>query len=165
MTAATGVGSGSDLCALGQLHDATECPAVADREVGQDLAVDLDLRLLETGDELPVRQPVLAGGRIDPDDPQLAHLALSLLAVAGRVGERVQQRLAGGLDQLRLGALSALGRLEQALVALVRGDASLDSCHVSLRAPRGTGAGGGPAVRGRAGSGPCRRTGASVETT
>ena len=109
----------SDLCALGQLDDATERAAVADREVGQDLAVDLDLRLLEPGDELPVGQPVLAGGRVDPDDPQLAHLALALLAVAGRVGERVQQRLAGGLDQLRLGALAAFGRLEQALVALV----------------------------------------------
>ena len=79
----------------------------------------LDVGPLEAADELAVGEPVLAGRRVDPDDPQLAHLALALLAVAGRVGERVQQRLAGRLDQPRLGALAALGGLEEALVALV----------------------------------------------
>ena len=56
--------------------------------------------LLEAADELAVGEAVLAGRRVDADDPQLAHLALALLAVAGRVGERVEQGLAGRLDQL-----------------------------------------------------------------
>ena len=57
-----------------------------------------------------VGHAVLAGSRVDPDDPQLAHLALALLAVTRRVGKRVEQRLAGGLDQTRLRALAALRR-------------------------------------------------------
>src|SRR4029079_18767480 len=61
--------------------------------------------------------------------PQLPHLALALLAVAGRVGHRVEVRFAGGLDQPRLCALAALGRVQQPLVALVGGNATLDSCH------------------------------------
>ena len=80
-----------------------------------------------------VGEAVLAGRRVDPDDPQLAHLALALLAVAGRVGQRVEERLARGLDQPRLGALAALGVLHEALVAPVGRDAPLDSCHEVVR--------------------------------
>ena len=53
----------------------------------------------------------------------------ALLAIARRVGERVEERLAGGLDELRTRAASTLGGLEQPLVALVGSDAPLDSCH------------------------------------
>src|SRR4029079_18913295 len=61
--------------------------------------------------------------------PQAAHLALALLAIAGCVRECVQERLARGLDQPRAGALPALCVLEEPLVAVVRRDAALDSCH------------------------------------
>src|SRR4029077_7755306 len=41
----------------------------------------------------------------------------------------VEERLARGLDQPRLGPLAAFGRVQEALVALMVGDATLDSCH------------------------------------
>src|SRR5207245_319830 len=73
--------------------------------------------------------PVLAGRGVDPDDPQLAHLALPLLAVTGRIRHRVEARLASGLDETGLRAHPPLGGVEKSLVALVGGDAALDSCH------------------------------------
>ena len=91
--------------------------------------IQLDLGLAQALHEAAVGEAVLTGGRVDPDDPQLAHLALALLAVAGSVGERVEERFARRLDQPGLRALAALGRVQEALVALVRGDAALDSCH------------------------------------
>src|SRR4051812_19459234 len=111
--------------ALGEVGDLAERGRVADREVGQDLAVDLDVSLLQARDELPVGDPILAGRGVDADDPELSHLALALLPVAGRVGHRVQQCLASRLDQARLRALAALRVLHEALVAFVGRDAPL----------------------------------------
>src|SRR6185369_12101583 len=115
--------------ALHGLDDLRKRRGVADGDVGERLAVELDLGLLQAGDERAVGHAVLAGRRVDPDDPQLAHLALALLAVAGRVGHRVEVRLARCLDQPGLRPLAAFGRVQQALVSLVGGDAALDSCH------------------------------------
>src|SRR4029077_20880651 len=93
--------------AFGELGDLPKGRRIPDGQVGQDLAVDLDVGLLETGDEGAVGDAVLAGCRVDPDDPQLAHLALALFAVARRVGHRVEKRLARRLDQARFRALAA----------------------------------------------------------
>src|SRR5664279_172843 len=87
------------LGALGDLDDPPEGGGIANGEVGQHLAVDLDIRLLQALDEPSVGDTVQAGGRVDPDDPQRAHLALALLAVAGRIRERVKECLAGRLDE------------------------------------------------------------------
>src|SRR5260221_9018886 len=114
------------LAALGQLHDASESGVVADGEVGQDLPIERDVGGLQALDELAIGQAVGAGRRVDTDDPQAAHLALPLLPVAGRVGERVEERLAGGLDQARACALPALGVLQETLVAGGGGDAPPD---------------------------------------
>src|SRR5829696_7083140 len=81
--------------AAGDLDDAAEGRGIADRDVGEGLAVQVHVGLLQ------------AGGRVDPGDPQLAHVALALLAVPGRVGERVELRLPGALDELAVGALAA----------------------------------------------------------
>src|SRR5215207_8130791 len=82
----------SFLRALGELRDASKRGRVANGEVGEDLAIDLDVCALEAVDELAVGEAVLTRCGVDPDDPQLAHLALALLPVARRVGERVQER-------------------------------------------------------------------------
>src|SRR6476620_5441017 len=138
---------GGSLGALRRFGDATEGHAVTDGEIGEALAVDLDVSSLKAADQLTVGHAVLAGSRVDPNDPQLTHLALALLAVACRIGERVEERFAGRLDQLRTGTAATLGGLEQPLVSLVGGDAPLDSCHE--RAPTGTAACGEPASRAR----------------
>src|SRR6186997_268991 len=62
---------------------------LAHREVGEHLAIDVDLRGLQTGHEPRVAHLVLATGRVDADDPQAAELALLRAAVAVGVPERV----------------------------------------------------------------------------
>src|SRR5262245_35408223 len=84
-------GPGAGSAALRRLDDLRKRARVADGEVGQDLAIEIDLGLLEALDELAVAQALGADGRVDADDPQAAELALPLLAVARRVGERVEQ--------------------------------------------------------------------------
>src|SRR5262249_54027555 len=49
---------------------------VAHRKVGEDLAVDLDLRRLQPGDEARVRDVVLATRGVDAHDPEPAELTL-----------------------------------------------------------------------------------------
>ena len=52
--------SGALTCLLG---DRAERGRVADREIGEDLAVELDVRLAAAGDELVVREAVLGWRR------------------------------------------------------------------------------------------------------
>ena len=61
---------------------------VADREVGEDLAVDVDLGALQAGDEPRVRDVVLTTRGVDAHDPQPAELALACAAVAEGVVAR-----------------------------------------------------------------------------
>ena len=102
---------------------------IADREVGEHLPVELDLRLAAAGDELVVREPVLARGRVDADDPEAAHRPLPVLAVAVGVDERVLDLLLGARVGLGLEAPVALGLLEDLAPLLARVDGSLDARH------------------------------------
>src|SRR5262245_27019066 len=122
-------GPGASSAALRRLDDLRKRAGVAHGEIGQDLAVEVDVGLLQALDELAVTQALRADGRIDADDPQAAEPALALLSVPRRVGERVEQGFAGRLDQPRTRALAAFRVLQEALVAGVGGDAALDSGH------------------------------------
>src|SRR5438105_2536043 len=66
----------------GALGKTSEGVGVADGDVRQDLAVELDARGLQAVDELRVRHPVLPGGSVDPRDPQAAEVALAVATVA-----------------------------------------------------------------------------------
>src|SRR4051794_10436988 len=92
---------------LGLERDRLERGRLVDGQLGEHLAVELDLRLAAPGDELVVREPLLAGGRVDPRDPEAAEDALLVLAVAVGVDERVLDLL------LRVG----VGRVLEAPVA------------------------------------------------
>src|SRR5205823_13461329 len=74
---------------FGALCDRTERLRIADGELREHLAVEVDLRLAQPGNELVVRQPVLARGRVDADDPEPPEVPLLVLAVAVGVDERV----------------------------------------------------------------------------
>src|SRR5258706_9202998 len=82
-------GSGGGLRELDQLRERRR---LRDRELGEDLAIHLDARALESGDEATVRETVLARGRVDARDPQAVELALALAAIAIRVDETVLDR-------------------------------------------------------------------------
>src|SRR4051794_427290 len=69
--------------------DVTERLRILDGEIGEHLAVELDLRLPQPRDELVVRQAVRARSRVDAHDPEPPERPLLVLAVAVGVRERM----------------------------------------------------------------------------
>ena len=106
-----------------------EVRGVGHGDLGQHLAVELDVGQLEAVHELVVRQAVLTGARVDADDPQLAELALAHAAVAVGVLAAALDLLFRPLVGRVLSRAVALGLLEHLAALLARGDASFDSRH------------------------------------
>src|SRR5262249_1978355 len=105
---------------------------VVHRDVGQHLAVDRDVRLLEAVHQAAVGQAELARTGVDADDPQRAELALALLAADVRVLVGLRDGLLRDAEYLAAGVVVALRLGDDFLVAAARGDAFLDSCHGSV---------------------------------
>src|SRR5438105_5851361 len=114
---------------LSNLHQPSKGTAVAHGQVSQHLAVDLHSGLAKAVHQLVVGQPRLPRSRVDPRDPQPAHLALAAAAVAARVGVGVQDRFVGRPEEQLLGEAEALRAIEDRLVAAMRRDTALDPCH------------------------------------
>src|SRR5215472_1717499 len=113
----------------GHLDEPGERALVADRQVGQDLAIDLDARLAQAEHEPVVGQAALPRGRVDARDPEPAEVPLALAPVAERVRQRVQQRLVGGTEQQLPRVAEAPGPLQDRAVLAVGDDATLDPSH------------------------------------
>ena len=71
---------GSAQGALRLLGEALKGGGVVDRQISQNLAVELNARALQSVDELAVAHAVQLGSGADADNPQRAVLALLLLA-------------------------------------------------------------------------------------
>ncbi len=69
----------------GQLGDGSESCGIDDGEVGEDLAIDVDFRVLQVADETGVRRSVGAGRGVDAGDPEPAKIALFALSPDVRV--------------------------------------------------------------------------------
>src|SRR5205085_6409217 len=82
-------GSGSLERGLRLARESPEGLRVADRELRENLPVELDVRRLQAGDQLVVREPVRARARVDPNDPEPPERPLAVLPVAIRVRQRV----------------------------------------------------------------------------
>src|SRR5271156_1965840 len=104
---------------------------LADRDIGQYLAVEIEPGQLDAVHELRVGQSVLPRAGIDPLDPQGAKIALAVAPVA--IG--VAQRLLDLLDRDAVGGAAApaiaLGELEDLLVTGVSGNPAFDACQGS----------------------------------
>src|SRR3954467_14798926 len=70
---------------------------IADCQLGEHLAVDLDAGAGQTADEAAVGDVVLPAAGVDARDPELAEVALANAAVAIGVLPRAHHRLVGGL--------------------------------------------------------------------
>src|ERR1700733_772061 len=90
-----GVSSAGRQRLAGAVGKASEGVGVADGDVREDLAVQLDARELEAVDELGVREVVLARRRVDPGDPQPPEVALAVAPVAVAVLVGLEQGLLG----------------------------------------------------------------------
>src|SRR4029077_5186345 len=110
----------------------------------QHLAVDLHSGLAKAVHQLVVGQSRLPRCSVDARDPETAHLALAAPAVAECVGQRVKDRLVGGPEEELLGESESLRAIEDRLMAPVRRDSALDSCHLASRRPAPGGRSCGP---------------------
>src|SRR4051812_44506050 len=118
----------------GAIGKSAEGLGVADGDVGQHLAVELDAGELQAVDERAVAHAVLARGGVDADDPQAPEVALAVAAVAVRVGVGLHDRFLGPLV-VRVGlAAEALRALEGRAALLAGVDGALDPGHFD-RAP------------------------------
>src|SRR5581483_7484933 len=122
------------------------------------LAVQGDPGLPQPAHEARVREVERPAGRVDPDDPEGAELALPGPAVA--VGERegAGDRLGGRLVEAAAAAPVALGLLEDLLPALAGLGAALGAWHGDLAPSASLGPGGRPPRRRPARASPRRRT-------
>src|SRR5437588_1794929 len=113
-------------------HKRAERVGIGDGQVGQHLAVEVDLGRPQAGHEAGVRHVVLPAGGVDPDDPQPAELALADPAVAVGVDTGVHDLLVGRLEAAAAVAAVALGRLEDGAAVLLPVDGALDPGHENL---------------------------------
>src|SRR5207247_3224393 len=106
--------------------------SVAHRQVGEELAVDLDVGALEARDERAVREPVDASRGVDARDPQPAEIALAIAPVL--VGEvaRALQGLERGLEEFPPPGIVALGGLEHLAAASPTRDGGLCAWHARV---------------------------------
>src|SRR2546425_5535458 len=114
---------------LRDLRQLRERDRVTHRQVGQDLAVDLDAGPAQPVHEPAVGQLVQPRGRIDAGNPQPPEIALLAPAVAVGVLLRPLDALLGRLPQLAAPAPVALGELHDLVLALQAGDVAFDARH------------------------------------
>src|SRR6188768_765169 len=102
---------------------------VADRDLGEHLAVELDAGRRQLADELGVADTDAARGRVDTHDPQRAEVTLANLARAVHVHPRVLDRLVGDRVAARALATETAGRLENAVTAATCFESSFCARH------------------------------------
>src|SRR6185437_2802552 len=122
-------------CGLRLLRDRGKRRSVMDRDVRQNLAVDLHTRLAQTVDDPSVGQAVETRCRVDARNPERAELALLLAPVAVGILPRLDDGLLRRAIDLAPGVVIALRLAENFLVTAPGRHATLDSCHVLSPCP------------------------------
>src|SRR5687768_11149786 len=112
--------------------DRLERLALVHRDIGQDLAVEIDSGEFEAVHELAVGQALGPDGGVDALDPQGAEAALLHLAVAIGILPGLLDGLAGDADRVLAAAVIALRLIQQSLVAGLGGRPALDACHLYI---------------------------------
>src|SRR5581483_289632 len=113
----------------GQLNDLGERLGIFHCQVGEGLAVQLDVGVLQAGDKLTVTQAAHAASGVDAHDPQLTEFALADATVPESVDATADQRH----DRLTIEVVpalpEALGQLPHAFAAAEDGLAATCSGH------------------------------------
>src|SRR5205807_7775997 len=125
----SGCGSAGRQRLAGALGKAPEGLCVADRDVREDLAVQLDPGELESVHQLRVGQLVLARRGVDPGDPQAAEVTLAVATVAVAVLVGLEHRLLGDAVVPARVAPVTLGEGERGPALLACVDPTLDPGH------------------------------------
>ena len=112
------------------LHQLGESSGIVDSDVGEHLAVDGDVLLLETIHQHGVAHVVHAGSRIDAGDPQTTEITLAQATAHIGVTKAAGDLLAGSAVLLGLGAETALGKLKHLAAFLMGINSCFDTCHI-----------------------------------
>jgi hypothetical protein len=112
---------------LGSLNQPSKGVTITDRQVGQDLAVDLDAGLVEASNEAIIGEAVLATGGVNAGYPEAAKLPLAVPPMHIGVVKTVNEGFAGPLEEAvpNTSMTSSLG--DDLLVPSLLDNASLDS--------------------------------------
>ena len=100
-------------------------------EVGEDLAVDLDIGFLELIDQLRVADAVLAGGRVDLDRPKISESPFLFLSIGELKAPGVKRRFFGLAEFRFTGPQKALRVFQKSFAAGIGNCSSFYSRHVS----------------------------------
>src|SRR5947209_15424797 len=125
--------------ALGHLHHLVECRRVVDRDLGERLAIQSDVRLLQAVDELAVAHAAHSAGGVDAHDPQLAELALADPAIAEGVDAGADQGHQRLPVQVVPAGAEAFGEFAGAFAATLERYAATGSDHDLLLSRGGQG--------------------------
>src|SRR5437762_9779839 len=110
-----------------------ERTAVAHGQIGEDLSIDCGARRFQAGHELRVGDAVRPCRGVDPADPELAEIALAILAAGEGGVESALDLLLGDAVAPRLHPPVAFGQLEDLGAAVLSLGTSFDSRHDSPR--------------------------------
>src|SRR5229473_1748429 len=114
---------------LGLIDQGLKRGGLPHRQIGHDLAVDLDPGLQDAVHELRVGEAMLARRGVDALDPQAAERALLVAPIAIGILQALLDLLDADAERSLGAAAIALGELEDLLVTSVCGHAPLDACH------------------------------------
>jgi hypothetical protein len=102
---------------FGFLNHAGECFGIPDRQVSQNLAIQLDVRFPHAKYKFAVGKTVCAGTRVDAYDPKPAKIALAILAVPGGIPHAFEHGFVGAPEQAAARAEIAFVILQYFLVS------------------------------------------------
>src|SRR5450631_4029967 len=102
---------------------------VVHRHLSKNLAINLNIGNMNRVHQIAVAHAIHAGGSIDARNPQAAHIALAIFAVAIHIRHRAHDRFVRGTEETLTRATMALGHLQYLFMLLVGGYATLYSWH------------------------------------
>ena len=106
-----------------------EAFGVVDSQIGQHLAVDFDVLLLQAGDEPGIADPVQPCSSVDTGDPQAAEFALAELSSDESIAQAAGNLFFRGAVLLGFRSEVALRQLHNLAAAFMGVHSPLDTCH------------------------------------
>lgn len=121
----------------GGVYHGLEVFVVANRQVTEHLAIDLDIGQIQSVDQLAVGEASVARGGVDPRDPKPAHIATALAAVSVSIRQGLEHSLVSSLVQLAPGRALPFGQSKHLLMPFVGGDCLFYSSQLLLSVSNG----------------------------
>ena len=117
-------------CCLGRLYQASKGVAITNRQIGQDLAVDIYTCLMKAIDEAIVGEAVHADSGVDAGYPEAAKLPFAVPAMHIGVMEAVDEGLAGPFEKAMANTPMTPRLGDHPLMPSSLGNASLDPAQI-----------------------------------